>query len=100
MAASQLSSAPSVADHQADTYAARLLLAEQIIGFRIMKQTEIAPGWWGQAIEVGETGSATVAYNFCREQNRVTMNLNRSKMIQFFAEPIYAEQADAATEVA
>ncbi|NUL14493.1 hypothetical protein [Streptomyces lunaelactis] len=75
----------------ADTYAARLLLAEQIIGFRIMKQTEVAPGWWGRPVEVGETGSGKVAHEFCMEQNRVTMNVNRPKLIQYFAEPIYAE---------
>ncbi|WP_326768829.1 hypothetical protein OG978_33675 [Streptomyces sp. NBC_01591] len=72
----------------ADTAHGRQLLAEQVIGFRIMKQTEIAPGWWGQPVEVGETGSGTVAYNFCREQNAVTMDLNRPKMIQFFVEPM------------
>ncbi|MCX4849818.1 hypothetical protein [Streptomyces sp. NBC_00893] len=75
----------------ADTAHGRQLLAAQVIGFRIMKETEIAPGWWGQSVEVGETGSGAVAYNFCREQNKVTMQLNRPKMIQFFAEPIYAE---------
>jgi hypothetical protein len=75
----------------ADTARGRQLLAEQIVGFRIMRQTEIAPGWWGQAVEVGDTGSGKVAHQFCMEQNRVTMNLNRPKMIQYFAEPIYAE---------
>lgn len=69
----------------------RARLAEQIIGFRIMKQTEIAPGWWGQPVEVGETGSATVAMTFCDRENAVTLDPNRSKRIQYFAEPIYAE---------
>jgi hypothetical protein len=84
-------SATAPAMPSADTAYGRQLLAEQTIGFRIMRQTEIAPGWWGQAVEVGDTGSATVAYNFCREQNAVTMDLNRPKMIQYFADPIYAE---------
>ena len=71
----------------------RAALAEQIIGFRIMRRTEVAPGWWGQPTEVGETGSATVADSFCREQNAVTMDLNRGRRIEFYADPIYAPTA-------
>lgn len=70
--------------------------AVQVVGFRIMKQTEIAPGWWGQPVEVGETGSGTVAHQFCTGQNKVTMQLNRPKMIEFFAEPIYTEPTSPA----
>lgn len=84
----------------ADTAHGRQLLAAQIIGFRIMKQTEIAPGWWGQPVEVGETGSGTVAHQFCMDQNKVTMQLNRPKMIQFFAEPIFAEPMSSADRAA
>jgi len=79
-------------------------LTAQAIGYRIMRTTEIAPGWWGKAVEVGETVSATVAHNFCREQNAVTMDLDRRKMIEFYAEPIYAppalSDADRATHEA
>lgn len=63
----------------------------QITGFRIMRQTEITPGWWGQSTEVGETGSATVADSFCTKQNAVTMDANRDKRILFYADPITAE---------
>mgnify|MGYP001563254292 CR=1 FL=1 len=63
----------------------------QITGFRIMRRTEVAPGWWAQPTEVGETGSATVADSFCREQNAVTMDANRTKRIEYYADPIYAD---------
>lgn len=66
----------------------------QVVGFRIMRRTEVAPGWWGQPAEVGDTRSATVADNFCREQNATTMNLNRVKRIQYTADPIYAADAE------
>lgn len=65
--------------------------SEQIIGFRIMRSTEIAPAWWAKAIEVGETGSAIVANRFCDEQNKVTMNPNRAKRLEYYTDPIYAE---------
>lgn len=68
----------------------RAAQAAQITGFRIMRQTEIAPGWWGTPSEVGDTPSATVAYNFCTEQNKVTLNPNRAKRIEYYADPIYA----------
>lgn len=74
----------------ASTPETRILLASQTSGFRIMRETEVAPSWWGTPREVGETGSATVAHHFCDEQNAVTMNPNRSKRIQYFAEPIMA----------
>ncbi|MEV7140743.1 hypothetical protein [Streptomyces tauricus] len=64
--------------------------AQQPSGFRIIRSTEIAPGWWGQPTEVGETGSATVATTFCDTQNKVTMDPNRSKRIEFSAVPIAA----------
>ncbi|MFF2184588.1 hypothetical protein [Streptomyces sp. NPDC058155] len=71
--------------------------AEQIVGFRIMRETEIAPSWWAQAKEIGETVSATVADKFCTEQNNVTMNPNRVKRHRYYADPIYAEPVAAAT---
>jgi hypothetical protein len=71
--------------------AARAAEAAQIAGFRIMRSTEVAPGWWGQPREVGETGSAAVADSFCREQNAVTMDPNRPKRIMYSADPIYAD---------
>lgn len=74
--------------------AARAAQAAQIIGFRIMRRTEIAPGWWGQPAEVGDTPSATVADSFCREQNAVTMDANRTKRIEYYADPIYAAETD------
>ncbi|MFD9564388.1 hypothetical protein [Streptomyces sp. NPDC059994] len=77
--------------HPAEAARRRRLLAERVIGFRIMRETEVAPGWWGRAVEVGETGSGTVADLFCREQNAMTMDPNRVKRIQFYSEPIYAE---------
>lgn len=73
--------------------------AAQITGFRIMRQTEITPGWWGQASEVGETGSATVADSFCTKQNAVTMDANRDKRILFYADPITAESDRELTAV-
>lgn len=69
--------------------------AEQITGFRIMRQTEIAPGWWGTASEVGETGSATVVDTFCTQQNKVTMDPNRAKRILFYADPVTATAVTA-----
>ncbi|MFD9443387.1 hypothetical protein [Streptomyces sp. NPDC060001] len=74
--------------------ALRRVRAGQATGYRIMRSTEVAPGWWGKRREVGETGSAAVANNFCDEQNAVTMDPNRAKRIQFSAEPIYTEAAD------
>ncbi|MDX3714403.1 hypothetical protein PV733_36860 [Streptomyces europaeiscabiei] len=68
--------------------------AAQITGFRIMRQTEIAPGWWGKATEVGETGSSIVAYNFCTQQNKVTLDPNRTKRIEFYTDPVYGAEAD------
>ncbi|MFD5899141.1 hypothetical protein [Streptomyces sp. NPDC060366] len=65
--------------------------ADQIIGFRIMRETEIAPSWWAQAKEIGETASATVADKFCTEQNSVTMDPNRVKRHRYYADPIYAD---------
>lgn len=62
--------------------------ATQTTGFRIMRETEIAPGWFATAREVGETFSATVADTFCTAQNKVTMDPNRTKRIMYFAEPI------------
>lgn len=70
----------------------------QVVGFRIMRETEIAPEWWGQPSEVGETGSATVVYNFCAGQNAVTMNPNRTKRIHFYADPIFASSASVALQ--
>lgn len=67
--------------------------AALITDFRIMRSTEIAPGWWGQPREVGETPSGTVADSFCREQNAVTMDVNRSKRIEYYADPITATAA-------
>lgn len=75
--------------------AARAAQAAQIIGFRIMRRTEIAPGWWGQPTEVGDTPSSIVADTFCAKQNKVTMDLNRSKRIEFYADPIYAAMSPA-----
>ena len=80
--------------HQPTPAAVRAAQAAQITGFRIMRQFEIAPGWWGQPSEVGETGSATVADSFCREQNAVTLDPNRSKRIEYYADPIYADETD------
>lgn len=74
---------------QEDEALRRAIKAGQVIGFRIMRETEVAAGWWGQPSEVGETGSATVADSFCRDQNATTMDPNRSKRIRYFAEPIY-----------
>lgn len=71
--------------------------AAQITGFRIMRKFEVAPGWWGQPSEVGDTPSATVADSFCREQNAVTLNPNRSKRIEYYADPIYADDTETAT---
>lgn len=71
----------------------------QITDFRIMRQTEVAPGWWGAPVEIGETGSATVADRFCTEQNAVTMDPNRSKRIEFYAEPIDATPVGEAPAV-
>lgn len=76
---------------------ARAAQAAQITGFRIMRKFEIAPGWWAQPREVGDTPSATVADSFCAEQNKVTMDLNRSKRIEFYADPIYADDTETAT---
>lgn len=67
--------------------------AEQITGFRIMRQTEAAPGWWGMAVEIGDTRSATVAYDFCTEQNKVSMDPNRDRRAEYYSEPIYSEMA-------
>jgi hypothetical protein len=69
--------------HQHSPAAARAAQAAQITGFRIMRKFEIAPGWWGQPREVGD--------NFCREQNAVTLNPNRSKRIEYYAEPVCAD---------
>ncbi|MFJ8871066.1 hypothetical protein ACIRD6_35605 [Streptomyces sp. NPDC102473] len=80
--------------------AAPALGPADVTGFRIMRETEIAPAWWGKPTEVGETVSATVADRFCREQNTVTMNPNRSKRIQFWAEPITAPTVDVPQIVA
>lgn len=71
---------------------------QQIIGFRIMRKTEIAPAWWGEAVEVGETVSLIVANQFCEQQNKVTMNPNRSMRIEFYADPIYVTANSDAEE--
>lgn len=73
-----------------NTHEERLLLGELIVGYRIMRTTEVAPGWWGIPREIGETVSALVANRFCSEQNAATMNPNRSKRIEFYAEALYA----------
>ncbi|MEU0625004.1 hypothetical protein ABZ329_29605 [Streptomyces rubiginosohelvolus] len=70
--------------------AERAARAAQIIGFRIMRETEIAPSWWARPIEIGETVSGEVAYKFCTEQNAVTLDPDRLKKHRYYAEPIYA----------
>ncbi|WP_329047113.1 hypothetical protein [Streptomyces sp. NBC_01422] len=79
-----------------NTPAERQLLAELTIGYRIMRETEIAPSWWARPVEIGETVSATVAMKFCDEQNAATMNPNRDKRQRYFADPIYAAPATPA----
>ncbi|MBK3547857.1 hypothetical protein [Streptomyces sp. MBT60] len=69
-------------------------LAAQITGFRIMRETEIAPSWWARPIEIGETVSGEVAHRFCTEQNAVTLDRNRLKKHRYYAEPIYATDSD------
>ncbi|MFH9823035.1 hypothetical protein [Streptomyces bobili] len=66
----------------------RAAAAEQIIGFRIMRETEIAPHWWATPIEIGETGSIVVADQFCAEQNKVTLDPNRVKRHRYYIDPI------------
>ncbi|WP_393057698.1 hypothetical protein [Streptomyces sp. LN549] len=73
-----------------DAYEERLRRSEMAIGYRIMREIEVAPGWWGIAREVGETVSAQVANEYCAEQNAVTMDLNRAKRHHYTADPIYA----------
>lgn len=63
--------------------------AGQIVGFRVMRETETAPHWWAKPIEIGETVSGPVAFGFCDEQNKVTMNLDRVKRHRYFVEPVY-----------
>ncbi|MDX3531611.1 hypothetical protein P1P75_35765 [Streptomyces sp. ID05-39B] len=69
----------------------------QVVGFRIMRETEIAPSWWAQPTEIGETGSPIVADRYCAEQNRLTMDPNRAKRQRYFADPILA--SDEATPI-
>lgn len=94
MATAYLTSAPASPDHPARRPVRPLIAGQAVL--RIMKQTEITPGLWGQPVEVGETRSSTVAHQFCMDQNKVTMQLNRPKMTHFFAEPTYAEPMSAA----
>ncbi|MEV7895300.1 hypothetical protein [Streptomyces cyaneofuscatus] len=74
--------------------------ANQIIAFRIMRETEIAPSWWARPIEIGETVSGEVAYKFCTEQNRETLDRNRLKRHRYYAAPIYATDSDPDIEEA
>ncbi|MEU1327222.1 hypothetical protein [Streptomyces microflavus] len=73
----------------------RVSRADQIIAFRIMRETEIAPSWWARPIEIGETVSGFVADQFCTEQNAETMDRNRLKRHRYYAEPIYAPTANS-----
>lgn len=98
MVNAQLSGAPSRADHPTDSdpNTDELLLqaaTSPIIGWRIMREDEIAPAWFSTGKEVGETVGASVANEFCRQQNEITMNPNRSVRIMFYADPIFAEPA-------
>ncbi len=54
--------------------------------YRIVAIREIAPGWFGAPVEVGETTSATVAVRYCDEQNAVSMDPNRPVRKQFYVE--------------
>lgn len=56
--------------------------------YRIVSIREIAPGWFSDPFEVGETASATVAVTYCDAQNAVTMSPNRSVRKQYYAEPV------------
>jgi hypothetical protein len=56
--------------------------------YRIVSTREIAPGWFGAPVEVGETASATVAVRYCDEQNAMSMDPNRPVRKQFYVEPI------------
>jgi hypothetical protein len=69
--------------------------AEEVVGFRIMRETEIAPHWWAKPVEIGETGSGAVAEQFCSSQNAVTMNPNREKRQRYFIEPVFADEAES-----
>ncbi|MFW3477214.1 hypothetical protein ACN24M_24560 [Streptomyces microflavus] len=69
-------------------------LVDQPSGFRIMRETEIAPAWWARPTEIGETSSATVAMTFCDKQNAVTLDRNRAKRHRYYADPIYATDSD------
>lgn len=105
MATAYLMSAPASTDHPAsmtqsaattplsgDAYDERLRRADMAIGYRIMREIEVAPGWWGIAREIGETVSAQVANEYCDEQNAVTMDLNRAKRHRYTVDPIYPER--------
>ncbi|MFF0140453.1 hypothetical protein ACFYRN_28815 [Streptomyces sp. NPDC005227] len=68
----------------------RAAAAALITGFRIMRRREAAPGWWGIPIEIGDTRSGTVAYDFCTEQNKVSMDPNRNRRSEYYSEPVYS----------
>lgn len=76
--------------NEPSTPESRAKAAEQIAGFRIMRRREAAPGWWGIAIEIGDTRSGTVAYDFCTQQNKVSMDPNRDRRAEYYSEPMYA----------
>ncbi|MER6191793.1 hypothetical protein [Streptomyces cyaneofuscatus] len=82
---------PFTSDSTPESHTSR---ADQIIAFRIMRETEIAPSWWARPIEIGETVSGFVADRFCTEQNRETLDRNRPKRHRYYAAPIYATDSD------
>lgn len=93
-----LTTTPSRALHPVDNVHL-VSTADQIVGFRVMRETEIAPHWWATPIEIGETVSGPVAYSFCDEQNKVTMNPDRAKQHRYFAEPIYGTPDSTASSI-
>ncbi|MEU5322979.1 hypothetical protein AB0G67_40445 [Streptomyces sp. NPDC021056] len=79
----------SMAPHPGDFVHQAAPTAGQIVGFRVMRETEIAPHWWATPTEIGETVSGPVAFGFCDKQNKVTMNPDRVKQHRYFVEPVY-----------